>query len=856
MKFIPKFERLFNCVIFGTILLFPTKRYLCCGNEVDTEYKVEEKELPVNAHRSKRLGDQAFYDGDYAEAIKYYKQYKKDTSRVADELALAYEALITSYINAYDSENAIKELNHYIVEVGVSVEILDYFNAEIFRIKKEYDKAIPLYLKVLKVVRPTNHIYFSALNGLGLSYEATNNWDQAIIAYGAIEEQCPKSSWRQRAMKQKIFAMIMANKFDEVEKLLKNPPKMRKDSDKVDMELFRIFMLAKRQKFLELDMLYKKVQGEIQVESYALCYKIDMLIAQLLIDNKQPKAAVNYLRDAYTFATNAFERQKALKTLINVYVAINDNDAAVGVAERFLAYYADSKDVANIRLQLARLLFSMGRVEHALKNYDILFNAPKTPLDIKVTVAKEVAFIRMDQKRFDLAISKLNFVFENGKSSCIKGEAKYYLAKILYLQKNDSAAYTAFIKVANTYKEWREKSLLQALYALDRAGENKHILVVANHLIKEYPKSEAGIEARYFKAIAHSKLGESKIAIDELLRFIDNYPTNKLIPRALFTVAGLSFDAKNYSDCTRFYSELIAMHKNDEIVPNALYKRMFSLYFLGKFDEALNDIETLAKDYKNSKYTLYALNFLADHYVNQKEYEKADKVLQRVANFYKADKSVLSKALLDRATVLLKSGKDKEATEIVEKIINEYSDQDVYVEALYLLGNIYSDKGLYAKAIVSYTKVLETAKDNFLKEAAQGRIGDCNFSLYSAQYKTEYLEKAISMYNDVLKQTDITRNFRLQTLYKIGKCFELLGFEKKAINSYKELMFDYKSDSSESTLWFVKAVNALASIHLKKGTPEGGKAAILLYRELIKYGIQPIDDYKSEIIKIKSKYKL
>lgn len=822
------------------------------GPKSDSEIQAVGK----NAHRSKRLGDQAFYDGDFVEAIKFYTQYKKDTARVADELELAYEALITSYINVYDHENASLELNKYIAEVGVGVEVLDYFYAEINRIKKAYDKAIPLYLKVLKVARPSNRIYFSTLNGLGLSYEETNDWNQAIIAYRAIEQECPKSSWRQRATKQKIFAMIMAEKFDDVEKLLNNPPKMRKESDKVDLDLFRIFMLAKKKKFLELDLLYKKIQGEIQVESYSLCYKIDMLIAQSLEENGEHKAAVNYLRDAYTFATNAFERQKALKSLINTYVAIDDKPSAVKTAERFLSYYSDSEEVGNIRLQVARLLFRMGKPNDALKKYDRLFKDKKSDTTLKVTAAKEIAFICMDQKLFDKAKEKLNFVFNNVKTPAEKGEAKYYLAKILYLMKNDIAAYNDFIVVADTYKEWREKALHQAMYALDRSENYEKNLIVTGLLIKEFKDSEAGIEAQYFRAIALSKTNSEADALKVLLQFINKYPKHALMPRVLFTVAGLSFKAENHSDCTRFYSELIRVYKDDAIVPNALYKRMFSLVFLGKFDDALKDIERLATNYKDSEYTLHALNWLADHYTNAGEYSKADLTLKRIESFYSNNKKILSATLLDRASVLLRSGDDKQSATIADEIIKNYADQSIYYEALYLRGGIFSNAGEYKKALEMYQKVFASSKDEYLKVAAKGRIGDCNFSLYSKDFNNEFLEKASEMYSFVLAQKNITRDFRIQTLYKIAKCYELLGFEKKAINFYKELLLDYKSEPSESTLWFVKGANALASIYVKKGTPEAGKQAIIIYRDLIKRGIKPVNDYKSEILKIKKKYKL
>ena len=853
MELFIKSKTIYKTLLLGSLAMMGLDRSLVAAEET----AVSGERIPSeNVHRSKRLGDQAFYDGDYPEAIKFYTKYKKDTARVADELELAYEALITSYINIYDVDNASLELGKYVVEVGVGVEVLDYFNAEIKRIGKKYTEAIPQYLQVLKVVRPTNRIYFSTLNGLGLSYEETNDWDQAIIAYRAIEQECPKSSWRHRAAKQKIFAMIMANKFDEVESLLNNPPKMKGDSDRIDLDLFRIFMLAKKKKFLELDLLYKKVQGEIQVESYPLCYKIDMLIAESLIQNNEHTAAASYLRDAYTFATNAFERQKSLKALMNVYVAVDDKQSAVNTAERFLGYYSNSTDATNIRLQMARLLFAMNNGAAALKNYELIINDPKSTLSQTVVAAKEVAFISMDQNNYDLAIEKLNYVLENVSDLYKKGEAKYYLAKILYLQKKDLAAYEEFVKIANTYKEWRQQSLYQAMYALDRSEKYNNLLKISSYLINEFSDSKAGVDARFYHAIALANTGSNKEALEELLLFVKDFPNHKLSPQVLFRLAGLSFDAGNYSDCTRFYSDLISTYSDAEIVPNALYKRMFSLFFLGKFDEAVIDLDTLVTDHPSSKYTFHALNWLSDHYASNKEYEKADLTLQRIPTFYNDDKAVLSTVLLDRASILLKAQKNVEAAVLADTIIVDYSDQSVYLKAIYLRADIFSYTGEYLKAIELYQKVYDLATDTFVKTGASGRIGDCNFSLYSKEFNNEFLETATKMYTYVLAQSNISTDFRIQSLYKIGKCYELLSFEKKAISSYKELLFDFKSNPSETKLWFVKGANALASLYIKKNTPELGKSAIIIYRDLIKRGVKPIGDYRSEILKIKKKYKL
>ncbi len=842
-------------------LLLAALPLLFCGfsAEISAEELVPfdqyEKSNANNSLRWKRLGDQAFFDGNYVDAIRFYKRYKKDTSRVADELEYAYEALITSYINVFDYHRAEAELKNYIVDVGAGVEKLDYYKAEIFRIKKEYKGAIAFYNKVLKTVRPTNRFYYSTLNGLGLSHEGIQDWENAVSIYEKVEINCPSEKWRIRATKQKLFAMIKAGQFDKVEAILDNPETVQRGVDPVDLDLYRIYIYSKKTKFDKLAALYKQISSKIRIESYPLCYKVDMQVANDLREVKLYEAAIGYLEDAYSFATVASERQDALKTTINTYEAFGDKQSAIQTAERFLNYYSDSEEVPNIRLQMARLLYSIGNVERSLGIYQLIHTDGTADIDIKLTAANESAFIYIEEAMFDAAAEKFKFIFEYSGSEAQKGEAEYSLTNILYIKKEDAKAYKEFIRIADFYRSVRTKCLFKAMYASSRMEDYNSLKYVSQLLIDEVPETEAGIEALFFHALACSELGEDQ-ALTEFKEFKSKHEDHKYLDHALFKIGNLQFKSKLYREASESFSELIENHKQSTMLANAFYKRAYSYYFTGENKKAVNDVLELANKHRESKFTLHALNWLVDFYLSSGDYKDADGILIKITEYYSSDAEIMATTLLTRSQAALKNGNEKLAALLADEVMTDYAESSAYVDAIFTRANIHSAVSEYTEAIAKYETVFKKSEDQFTKTSARGRIGDCSFSLYSSNFENSHLEKAVEMYTYVLNQTGISADFRFQSLFKIGKCYETLGQIKKAVDKYKELNFDYRSAPSGNHLWFVKASNALASLYLSKGDPESAKSAIKIYRILVSMKIEPITDYKEEIIKIKQKFKL
>jgi tetratricopeptide (TPR) repeat protein len=340
------------------------------------------------------------------------------------------------------------------------------------------------------------------------------------------------------------------------------------------------------------------------------------------------------------------------------------------------------------------------------------------------------------------------------------------------------------------------------------------------------------------------------------LEFIKKYPKHKYYRISLFQAGILSFEKANYQDSTKLFTSLIEIGGNDEVIANAYYKRVFSYYFLGYINEAFEDINNLVENYASSDFTYNILNWQANYLISVNEYKKGIKVFDKIVELYPKNQQRVYDAITGKALIYIKLTNDEKALESLEQVITETNISELREKAIYLEAGIYSENQEYDKAVKLYEEIYKNSKSEELKLGACGRLADCYFSMYNDKYNTEFLEKAGNNYLKIIKSKNIDREFYLQSLYKLARCYQLMGFEKKAISNFKELIYDYRSEPGVGKLWFVKTSNSLVEIYLKKKKPEYAKKAILIYKDLIARKIKPVEDYKAEILKIKKRYRL
>lgn len=813
------------------------------------------------SYRSRLLGDEAFNDGAYEEAIAFYSRYKKEAAKDYGALNNAYKCLISSYIRAGEPVKAARQLKEYESKFPDSSKTEnEFFKADIYLLLGKYEEAGDIFKRLSNALSTSSPFYLQALSGLGFSLLQREKWKSAVTVFLLLEKEAKGTKWEFVAIKGRIYSLIMDGKTGDAETILKAVPKPASKREVQDLNVLRVLLAAKQGRFKEMRQEFNKVKTAINGEPQPLLYQADMTIASMFLTQSDPDEAMGYLKDAFIHAPSPLERRKALRMIINVYVLLDKKRLAVSAARRYMHYYGNAEDACNVVLQAARLSYELNDVNEAVKLYDGIISDSSISFDVRLEAAGELIGIFVEDKDFVSADKRLKTLFAAAGAQKEKGECEFLSAKLFYDQKEYQEAAKAFSLVADKHKELRPDSLYWEMRSLLGLKDFEKALKVSENAIKEFAGSDTEKKCLYFHALILEKLGRKNEAEREYLDFASKNPKSDYAPMSLFGAANIALADKKYSEAGKMFSSLAETYPANPLAPNALYKKYYCEYFQGNENEAVENAKKLIDRYPKSRFSSSALFWLVDYFRELKDYEKAVSFLDELISKFRDDKEISAQALYEKAYVFSKAEKPNRALDCLKELNQKYPDNKVASDGLFLCGDIYSAKGDYAEAITYYQKAAERRPGSALETASIGRIGDCEFSLYTKTFNKEYLHKSVKEYEKVLERKDISPFIKNQCLYKMGKCFELLGYDNMALTKYRELIYGYRIDKARgrevSPVWTVKAGHSAISLYLKEGSPEAVKSAMEIYKVLIKLNVDLADDYKKLLEKLKEKYNI
>jgi tetratricopeptide (TPR) repeat protein len=103
-------------------------------------------------------------------------------------------------------------------------------------------------------------------------------------------------------------------------------------------------------------------------------------------------------------------------------------------------------------------------------------------------------------------------------------------------------------------------------------------------------------------------------------------------------------------------------------------------------------------------------------------------------------------ALLTKADLLINQSKSEDAMKVLNEVIKDFPDHPRYVQAFYMLANLYHKSGDFAKARENYAKVLEIQPDAELSPIATIRLGDIELSEGNAEKARQKYEESFTKF--------------------------------------------------------------------------------------------------------------
>ena len=821
-------------------------------------------------YRKRLLGNEAFDSGLYDVAMEYYENYLQNAAGDSPAACDAYFCLIATCLRSNkldEAQDLYDELKNKFEEFfknnSTEQDILEYWEAEILLKKGEIEKAAEIFEDILKSTPKENkELTVSALTSLGICKIRQKKWEEAEKVFRELGEAEGNPEAKAIANQQLILINIAKGDIEKAKILLKESSKKGKPLT-TKLGLLEVYTLIKERKYPEALQKYNLLKPSAKAPD-AIWYILADTHANAYLESKDYDQAISLLEDACIMAPNLHYKEKATLSLINALLAAGKLEKIISTAEMFLDNFPNTVAKDKILLRLIEVLIKeekYSEVANCASKY-LTLSVPTT--SDKVKTACETGQVLLRINKYDEAMKYFEYVATNGTDSAEKNRGKFWRAETLLLEGKYDEALKIFKRLKEHDSLWEEKSAYKIAEIHIKQEDYTNAAKTLKSFISKYPESKLQPSPVFLYAEVLTKMEKPEEAIASFVNFATDHPSDKNAFQAYFNAGRLSLDAGNYTQATEYFKKLLSDFEKTEKTPSVLYFLLYASHLVGDNEHSLKYASDLLKQYPNSEFALQALLWQVNYYTETKEYDKALESLKAIEDKFTGQPLIVSKVVYDKASLLYMQGKTADALMTISALEEAYPTAPIFSKSLYLKGDILSSEGKYLDAISSYSKVSQLSKDTQLNNAASGRIGDCYFAMMNyaenPKEKNDILLKAVSYYNKILDEKNLSSLFRVQTLYKLGKCYELLDNEEKAIAMLHEALYgsvlDAKRGEHPNMEWLAKAGIALARLLQSKNTPIAAEAAISVYKTLIKYNIQPTEDFKLHIDEISNKYKL
>ncbi len=822
-------------------------------------------------YQKRLLGDKAFDNGLYDVAMNYYENYLKDAGGDSPAIRDAYFCLISTCLRA----NNIEEAKRLYDELSVKFEqffsnhpedqrTLNFWKAEILLYEGKFTESSKLFEDVLKDSTSTHDdIYLNAMAGKALSILRMGNLSSAYNIFDNLRQEAKllkNKELASDAAQEMIIIDLATNKYDAAKIIIKDDTDTTKAVDSQKMDLFNIYILTMEGNLKDAKSLYNKIKP-LSLGADYLWFFVTYTLAANYMKAEQYDEALGMIDDAFALAPDMYDKEQITILKINTYIKLNNYEQAILTAKMFLDTFPKSGLNVKILLVLTEALVAEKRNSDisALSEKYFSFTQPPEPDAIVLTSLFGQNALTMGN--YTLANQYFDYIISKSKDKEQIGAAMYDKAESLFLQKSYLPALNEFISVQKKYPNLREKCLFRESQIFINQNDYKSAEKTLKLLVNDFPDSDLNPSPFFMYAAVLEKLKSYDDAITEFIKYAHANPNSDLAPNAYYEAGSICLLTQKYANSALYLKQIIDNYNKSSLMKNSLYKLVFVSISLKKIDDAIKYSKMLSNSFPDSEYSYQIRFWLSNYYEQNGQFDNSLKILDSLLKDSNNKPLIISECYYRQALILFQIGENSKSLECISILEAKYPDSEVLPLSLYLRGDILSSEGKYNEAIQAYQSAFDKSKDSQTSIASLGRIGDCYFAeLNYSKDKENVINSAISNYKKVLDLPKLSVFIRTQTLYKLGKCYEVLGNKKEAIEAYHEAFYsnilEMESGRNPSKIWFVKSAIALTRLLQDENTIEEAIAAIKVLEELIKYHISPVSDFEQRIEEIKNLYKL
>lgn len=614
------------------------------------------------------LGFMAYDENDYKEASKYFdevsgqEKYKEKLSYFQADMNFKlgnFQKAIDLGIAAMAKSSPIEksELNKIIGE--------SYFNL------KQYDKAIPYLTQYKGKKGKWNNTDFYQL---GFAYYKQNDFENAILQFNKIIGG--NDFVAQNAYYHLGQSYLKTDKKQQALNAFKNASEMD-----FDLKLQEDAYLNYAKLSYEIGNSYQAVPDVLA--AFLAKYpnspsktEIENLLIDSYISSKNYKGALELLEKNKNFASKEAYQKVAFYRGLEVYTDGNYKEA-LALFKKSIAEPANAKFTARATFWKAETEYVLDNFNDALisfKQFSGFAEAKNTP----------------ENKNINYNIAYCYF------------KLKEYTQAITYFQNQIDANKTDKIRLSDSYLRLGDCNFVSAKYWPAMDAYNK--VVEMKGIDVDY--------AAFQKAISYGFVGKNDKKIDDLNKFISNYPKSQYRDDALFELANTYVAEKKEELAIKTYDQLIRDSQKGTYTSKAYLRQGLVYYNADKNDLALAKFKKIAADYPGTPEALEAVATAKLIYVETgKVGEYATWV--RTLNFVEVTDAELDDDTFEGAEKQYLQNNTKQAITSLKAYTTSFPNGMHALKANFYLAQSYYADGAEDKSIPNYEFVISKSKNEF-----------------------------------------------------------------------------------------------------------------------------------------------
>ncbi len=679
---------------------------------------------------------------------------------------------------------------------------------------REYDKAIPLFEKVLQDNRFDKRD--EAMTVLGHSYLTSGRNEKALGVFNQLLKQFPQSRHVEVAEINRAQVLYLLNRYAEAMQACSQFLLNRADSARTAQVQY---LMARCQQALNQPADAVATLNTLLGEHADYPQRFDalLLIGQCYEQMGEYEQAINQYR-------RIVEQGPKARQAVGWYsmgVAYNlwqQHDKAIHAFNKVIREYSGSRYADAARLDLGLVQFGAGRMDKARKTFANVVQHDKARADM---ARYYLAQCDISDRQYKAARDKLNELIQ-------KKHAPANLNDILYDYARCTLALKEYQQAADRFDRFIERfpndaHVLEARYhrafCLHKLGQYERSLELCERILKQTTKPEFGVVelraenlfllGRYdqaSKAIVDAMRVEKDLARQwrlslqlsrcayfqknyrravEVLRpmLADKQLENEVnLQRGVFLLGDAQLQIGQNAEAVETLSRYLAV--SNQKTEEARYKLGLAHLRNGQPDQAIGVFQELVGGNPKQPWVVRGRYELGQLFYNRDKHSQAEPLLKQVSEQAVAP-DLRAPALYVLACIAMDAGEHEKAANLFGQAVRRYGGHEQASEAAYFQAECFRLAGKNDRA-------LKLLQQYIVKHKNSERIPQAKYLMGFCHSRMNQPEQAMAILKPLADDRGTVND---NVLYELAWVQRTLKKEDRAIASYRRLLADY-SDSA------------------------------------------------------------